>query len=264
MNCSDIETLLPLQLSGELEASRSTAFQAHLRECPICLLQVEEQTRIDQLTRGAMEAERIDVAALDLRIRSRIATEVAAAELAVRRSSAQSLQRRWIALGAVAALVLLALFGGTSYLRWSTARAYASMARDHQREVTEHQPRPWISDPQQLTTLISQEGVPVSILHGLSGNGFHVVHGKICTLKGHNYLHLVYTNGDREFSAFFRPQSPLLNLLPGSGNHAGLATADIGAEHLASFRAADLGVYVVSDMSSQDAQQIAGAAASTI
>jgi anti-sigma factor RsiW len=263
MNCSDIETLLPLHLSGELEATRLAAFQAHLRQCPLCALQIEEQARIDQLTRGAMQEERIDTAALELRVRSRIAADAAGDhEMAASRSATQT-RNRWIALGAVAAVLLLAIFGGQQYLKWNTSRAYALIAHDHFREVTQHQPRDWVSDPQQIAAMISEEGVPSSVLSGLQENGFQIRHARICTLKGHKYLHLVYSNGDREFSAFFHPQGSLLSLLPLDGNHQGLASADVGAQHLASFQAAHLGVYVVTDESSQAAQDIAGAAAST-
>src|SRR5262249_34304126 len=149
--------------------------QSHLRECPICALQVEEQTRIDKLTRAALQAERIDTAAIELRIRSRIGAE-GAQERTGRRSAVQSARPRWIAFAAAAALIILTVSGGSQYWHWNTFRAYTSIARDHFREVTAQQPREWISDPQQIATLIAQEGVPESVLHGLSANGFHILH----------------------------------------------------------------------------------------
>src|ERR1700722_3356475 len=98
MNCSDISTLAPLYLTGELESDRSQTFSDHLRNCTACRRKLSEDFAFDELVRTCVVAEHVDTSSIDRRVRERLGGS--------RRSS-----RRMILAAAIAAVLLVSIIG---------------------------------------------------------------------------------------------------------------------------------------------------------
>lgn len=129
---------------------------------------------------------------------------------------------------------------------------YAAAARDHRSEVILHQHRAWLTDRASLETLAAREGVTVSAVFNLAPQGYHLDRAKFCRLAGNVFLHLVYSDGTREFSVFLRSRD---------GSRAdGVQSADLAPEKLAVFRTERLDGMIVTDGSIQDALRFARSA----
>ena len=244
MNCSDTAALSPLYLSGELDAPRSSAFQAHLDSCRSCAREIARQKELDSRLRESVAAidRGIDATQLDRKIMMGIAAE----------AGPRAPAPWWIAAGVTAALIAASL----GYRAWHVPRALPmcdDAARDHRHEVIDRQPRTWLSDSSRIEALAESRGVPASAITSLASSlaqaGYRVEHGKLCRLDGRVFLHLVYTDGPREFSVYLRQKD---------GTPArGLDTVDVGAEHVASFETGQLTAMVVTNESRDAALRLA-------
>jgi anti-sigma factor RsiW len=247
MNCSDIAELAPLYLSAELGRARAAAFDAHLKSCPACMQELERQSRLDAELREAVAGEPVDVGRVDRRVRERISAENGGtAHLA-------PLRRRWViaAIGTAAALLLVAA-GYRGLLGPRVARVYADAALDHRLEVVQKAPRPWKVDPAQVAALAETQGISASVPAALSSGAYRLERAKLCFLDGRIFLHLVYSDGTREFSVYLRQRGA--ESLPGrtqeTDNGRVLHISNPGNEHVASFQTDGLTVMVVAEQSS--------------
>jgi anti-sigma factor RsiW len=268
MDCNEVAEIAPLYLSGELDRERASAVDAHLRFCASCMGEIESQARLDARMREVIAGERIDVAGVERWIRARISTDPRNKVASILPLHSQSRpHRKWVAVAVgVAAVLLLAALGYRGLVSPHGARVYADAARDHQREVVEQEPRRWLSDRASISALAQGQGIAGSAPFALSSGPYHLERARLCFLDGRIYLHVVYTDGTREFSVYFhvRGSQPL----PGSPreieNGRILRTSVLGSEEVASLQTKDLTVLVVSDRYSGDALQVARLAATAL
>jgi hypothetical protein len=264
MDCRQIAELAPLYLSGELDRERAGAIDAHLRSCPACMREIESQAHLDARMREVVTGERVDATAVERRIRARIATEPRGEVASISRHTAR---RRWIgaAMG-IAAVLLLIAAGYVGLLGRHVARVYADAAQDHQLEVVEQRPRPWLLDRAAISALAQGQGIAASAPFVLSSGPYHLERAKLCFLDGRIFFHAVYTDGTQEFSVYLRVRGA--EPLPGSpreiDNGRILHTSTLGAEQVASLQTKNLTVMVVSDRHSGDALQVARFAATAL
>jgi Putative zinc-finger len=279
MNCNDIHELAPLYVCGELDATRAAEFDAHLKVCPSCLQEIEEQSQLDARLRRALLAEDLDVSRVNRRVRELMAAEPmtpgvgTAAAPAVRppatmasiSKSSRSSRRRWIsaAAGIAAAFVLAA--AGYLLLPGKFSHVYADAALDHQDEVIGHSPRRWFTDPAQIAAVEKYFGLTIDVPRELSG-GYYLEHAKVCQLDGKLYVHAVYTDGIHEFSLFLRPRDKerLTGSVQGIANGRLLHASLSGDEHLASFKTARLLAVVATNQDASSAIADARLASSAI
>jgi len=151
--------------------------------------------------------------------------DASALQQAVRKRIAAERARLWIFMGAAAAVVLAAVSIGIFQHARGTD-IYAELARDHRREVVDQQPRRWRSEPAEIETLIARYGVTAPMVKGFAPTGFRLEHAKTCAMAGKPVLHLVYTDGSRQFSVYVRQRT-------GTGFRAGSTSVD--SEQVAAF-----------------------------
>jgi anti-sigma factor RsiW len=265
MNCSDIAELAPLYIVGELDPRRAAEFDAHLKACPGCMRELEEQARLDARLREVVLADKTDVSRVDRRVRELIAARPESGAPAMARLP---ISRRWaITAMGIAAVLLLSGIGYYFMLGTSVARVYADAAADHRMEVVERQPRPaWLVDPVQIAALAQQHGIPSSEVLALASEGYHLERGRMCGLDNRAFLHLVYSNGTKEFSVYLRLRDA--GRLPGAVreivNGKPLRICDLGSEHIASFETTRVTALVVADDSADDALHFARMAAAAL
>jgi anti-sigma factor RsiW len=264
MNCSDIHELAPLFVCGELDAARAAEFDAHLKTCSSCLHEIEEQSRLDARLRQALLAEDVDVVGVNRRIRELMAAETLQPRV-VSIERPRPAGKRWLtaALGIAAAFILV--LAGYLALPGRFAKVYADAAEDHQNEVIDHSPRHWYADPAQIASLEQRLGVAWNVPEELAG-GYHLEHGKICRLDGRLYLHLVYTDGTREFSLFLRPRDGerLTGRVRGFAHGRLIRSFASGDERLASFETSHLVAVVATNQDAASGVGFAQIASSAI
>lgn len=189
MTCRDVRNLAPLYLSGEIDDETRHRFATHLAACPACGREIDEQALVDQRLAEALLREAPDTARIERLVRRHV--------------SASQSRRRWILRGAAAASVMAALAG--SYGLWRLAsppRWYADAAHDHLAEVVDRQPRRWRSSPGEIESLAAQNGLSFAQVSGMALAGYRLEHAKTCGIDGRRMLHLVFTDGAREYSIY--------------------------------------------------------------
>jgi hypothetical protein len=299
MNCTDIFELAPLYITSELGARRSAEFDDHLKGCLTCLGELQRLARLDAGLREAVLSEQVDASRVDRRVREVITqsggvvlassqsrplsdqidalkvdrrvrdliTESGGVVLASPEPHPQPGSRSWVlaAMG-VAAMLLLVVAGYRLLLGTHVARVYADAATDHRMEVVQQQPRHWFVDSAGLATIAAKEGVPLSAVQALSSGEYKLARAKICYLDRRLFLHLVFTDGNQEFSVYLRPKDA--NPLPGTphelANGKPIHTSDVDNEHVASFETSQLTGMVVTDQSSAASLQFARFAAAVL
>ncbi len=261
MNCSDITELAPLYVAGDLDAEGAAEFDAHLKTCPACMAELETQARLDARFREALLAEEVDVERVNRRIRELIAAGSPGNVVSQLRPKPGRLMTA--AMGIAAAFLLVA--AGYLLMPVHVARVYADAATDHQLEVVQHRPRPWTTDRAQIAALAEQQGIQVSLPLELASN-FHLERAKVCPLDGRLYLHLVYSDGAREFSLFLRPRDGqhLTGAIRGFANGRFLRDSSAGSEHVSSFETTHLTAMVATDEPSDAALLFAKAASAAL
>jgi hypothetical protein len=137
----------------------------------------------------------------------------------------------------------------------------ADAARDHRVEVVEHQRRTWLTDAAAIDALAVRQGLSAPAAEAIAPAGYRLERGKLCRLGGRVFLHLVYSNGAREFSLYLRDRAPS-EAFPGISRAiaAGL-NFDLGAEHVAQVPSARFTALVVTDESQNATRDIARFAA---
>ena len=265
MNCNDIAELAPLYIAGELEPRRAAEFDAHLKTCPACVRELEEQARLDARLREVLLADAADVSGVDRRMREAFA---ARPETGASASARGPLARRWTiaAMGIAAAFVLLGV-GYYFMLGTRVARVYADAAADHRMEVVEQQPRPaWLDDPAQIVALAAEHGISGTEVPSFDSEGYHLARGRMCGLDNRAFLHLVYSNGTQEFSLYLRPRGTerLSGAVRETVNGKRLRACDLGGEQVASFETPGVTALVVAEGSGDAALRFARLAAAAL
>lgn len=203
---------------------------------------------MDAQLRDAILAEPIDTTALDAHIRKQIAAEV----------SQRKIQRgKWIAAAGIAALLLIAVGGYWFLPNRGSAAMCADAARDHRVEVVEHQRRDWLTDAAAIDALAVQRGLSALAAQAMAPAGYRLERGKLCRLGGRVFLHLVYSNGAREFSLYLRDSLPSEAFLGTPRRGMSGLNLDLGAEHVAQVPSMRFTAMVVTDESQDAARDIA-------
>ncbi|MGH9559319.1 MAG: anti-sigma factor family protein [Bryobacteraceae bacterium] len=238
MTCSEIAALSPLYLSGELDTPRAAGFAAHLETCPACATEIEREIETDRRLREVFLAAETNTGELDRRIRARL----------------RSHRTAWTIGGIAAAIALL--IGGFAYrdVFAPPLPIYADAAADHRLEVVERQPRLWRSQANDIDALAAREGIAPPVEELLAPAGYRLDRARLCRIAGRVFLHLVYSNGDREISLFLRQRDDASGI-------AGTHSADSGAEHMASFATSRVTAILVTEQSGASAQYLARFAA---
>jgi anti-sigma factor RsiW len=248
MNCSDISTLSPLYLAGELEAGRAQAFATHIADCADCTSELEQQTGIDALLRRGILAEHTDTSVIDKRVLQQIHS-----------SRGRSSRRLALAL-AIAALLFLAAVGYRSILSKRMNTTQAAAARDHRTEIVNAQPRKWITKASAIENMAASQGLPGAAIAGFIPAGYHLAQGRLCFLNGRVFVHLVYANPGGVFSLYVRKPVGLAAAELGTPARAN----DFGDEHVAGFEKSYLTAVVVTEQSAGEAMRLANSLAATI
>jgi anti-sigma factor RsiW len=191
MNCGDVNELSALWHTGELDASRQAAFDAHLASCAECATEIREQWTSDTRLRDAIRAEPADTLHLERRVMRGIARERV---------------RRWLIPGAaVAAAIAAAILPLISPRGTPVDPAImADAARDHTTEVVKQALRRWRTDASDIAALEIAQGISDSDVKALESTGYKLQRAKVCRLGGKPYMHLVYSKGSREYSVYMR------------------------------------------------------------
>jgi anti-sigma factor RsiW len=264
VNCREIAELAPLYLSGEMDAPRAAAMDAHLQTCPACLEEMRLQAHFDARLREIVLSEELDEATVSRLVRERIAAD---SGVPARAGLLSRIPRRWVAaaIGAAAVLLLVGL-GYRGLLGPRVARVYADAAQDHRREIIEQEPRRWLADPAQIAALAEQQGISGTAVLALAPDGYHLGRGRLCWLDGRIFLHLVYSNGAQEISLFLRQREAAPLLGPAGEEVYGkpLHTSGLGNEHVAAFETSRLTAVVVTDQSAEAALRFARLASAAL
>ncbi len=238
MNCEDIRELSPLWHTNELEGPRHDEFASHLAACPECAAEIACQQATDEALRVAVAAESTSFSASVRNVEERV----------VRQITAQRFPR-WFVPGAIAAAALVAaaiLLPNLHHAIPVNPRIFADAARDHTVEVLQQAPRHWRTDAVEIAELEKSQGVPDADVKAIEATGYRLARAKVCRLNGAPYMHLVYAQGNREFSVYLRAR----------GDQS-VAEADSATDnlHLASFTRGRLQAVIVSDASKDDCEK---------
>ena len=232
MNCSEARNLAPLYLSGELDGDDYRQFATHLDTCVAC--------------RSEMEAQ----AALDARIATAIGQHAPDTSVVHRRFREQAYSKsrlRWVAAAALTA-------AGMVYGIWQLAappRLYADAARNHHIELVEKQARPWKTGAAEVEGLAIRYGLSIDQVEALAAPGYILERAKICGLTTGRMLHLVYTNGQRSYSLFLRPNTE---------NREQSRSRGLDAERVAEFKTGRFQGVVVTNGTTEDCNEFIRAA----
>ena len=254
MNCSEIQFLMPLYLSSELDATPMFDFELHLRQCAACARELEEARRCDDLLRDAFNQQSLDADELRRRVRTQIS----------KTKRRRFLFRRPLYTLPIAASLLAAVALGifTVLPGNSSQTVYAAARDDHYREVVEREPRPWRETPDEIKEFVREELGDADFLKHLTPDGYQLKQALHCILLHQPYVHLVYQNGARELSIFVRRRDAEL---PGAAlevaNGCALHAATINQFEVAGFQSEKYTVLVVSDLPRAESLRIARRAA---
>jgi hypothetical protein len=153
--------------------------------------------QLDQRVRASILAEQIDTSRLEAAVRNRIG---------------QRHVPGWaIAAAAVIAMIAASVLSYRTFVQEQTPPICVAAAQDHQREIVQGEPRPWLSDMSAIEALAEKQAVPVYALTALGTTGYRLERARLCFLKKQIFLHLVYTKEGGEYSVYLRPPSGLFN-----------------------------------------------------
>jgi anti-sigma factor RsiW len=256
VTCSEIAELMPLYLCGDLDGMRATAFAAHLDTCVDCAQAVKREQYYDARLRETVLSDPAGSENVTHRVRERLAT---GARSSIRQHHLSRSTRRFVAVTlGLAAAFAICLLGYRGLLSPQVPQVYAAAVHDHQLEVVDHQPRPWLDDPDEIAQLAQRQGISLDSISALAGQGFHLDHAKVCFLSGEAFLHLVYSNGSQQFSIYMRHQS--FGQLPGlarkSTGGTGFYDCALDSGYVSSFQKANVAVVIVSNQSASGASAV--------
>jgi len=259
MDCREVAELAPLYLTGEIDAARAAAMDAHLQSCPPCLRELERLARSDLRFRDAVLSGKLRPTQVIQRVRERIANGSGSTSL--RRSLLRTPLRRVAAFaGSAVALVVLAA-GFWLGRAPRPAEVCSDAANDHRTEVVNSEPRQWLSDHAKIATLALRQGISSATVPTQVLGDYRLARGRLCFLDRHIFLHLVYSNGRQEVSLYLRSRDGLLqgSSFPNAGQEIPVARAGADRAHVASFETPSLTAVVVASESSGAALQFAQA-----
>ena len=257
MNCNEIEFLMPLYLTSELEATRLAEFEQHLRRCSVCATNLENVRHYDDLLRDAFEAQPLNTEKLRQRVSSQVRKAARRRFLFAR--PVYSLPIAAALLLVITTVIYTVLSGGLSQT------VYAAAQHDHYIEVVQQEDRPWLQTPEEIRAFVRDELGEANFLDQLTPDGYHLARALHCYLLKERYVHLVYQNGSREISVFVRPREAELTGSPVEiVNGCGLYAAAVRKFEIAGFQSQKYRVLVVSDLSRGESLQIARTAAAVI
>jgi hypothetical protein len=152
---------------------------------------------LDQRVRASVLAEQIDTSRVEAAVLNRM-------------------RQRHVPGWAVAAAAVIAMVGASvlsyrTFVKEQTPPICVAAAQDHQREIVQGEPRPWLSDIFAIQSLAEKQGVPASAIAALTTTGYGLQRARLCFLKKQIFLHLVYTKDGSEYSVYLRPPSGLFN-----------------------------------------------------
>ena len=257
MNCSEVEFVMPLYLSSELDATRMADFEAHLQQCGACATTLESGTHCDELLRDAYRGESVDTLGLRERVLSKISKS------GHRR---RFLFRRPFYSVPIAAVLLLASGIGLAYftLRGSSSQTvYAAALQDHYREIVKHEPfSDWPQTPEAIRAFVREQLGDANFLDNLTPAGYHLARAQHCDLGDKRYVHLVYRNEVREISIFVRRKdAELPGAIVETVNGCALHATAINKFEISGFQSQRYTVLVVSDLPRAESLLIARNAA---
>jgi anti-sigma factor RsiW len=192
MNCSDLQYLMPLQLSGELDSASMAQLERHVNECPACQEQIEEQQDLNKGIRAALLSESVDTTALRMRVLNEVKGKGTVSIINTARHPIR------IALAVAAGLLIVLAVGAANR---DNAR-YEQASLDHVDEVVRAGHREWRTQGNSIGQLISQCMKTPPQLEQLSIPGYQLLRGKECGISRSRYIHLVYSNGAQQISMY--------------------------------------------------------------
>jgi hypothetical protein len=248
MNCSEALALAQLSrpeignhepgdVNLDVNLSDSDDLKAHLARCPSCAHFVAVEERL----RAAALAETVDTEALERRVMQRVRLEG---------TRARHRMWNWALAGGFAAVAVAAVIGyQTGFTKSVPSPLFVDAAADHRTEVVDHQPRRWRMDVASAATLAGTRGINGSFISAVEKAGYGFKEARLCKLAGLVFLHLVYTDGGREFSVFLRQEDggTMSGSWHSSASGKSIYTADSGPFHVAGFVDGALKAVVVCD-----------------
>jgi anti-sigma factor RsiW len=222
-----------------MHGEMSQRFAAHLAACPGCAREIEEQALVDERLAAVLLRESPDTTRIEQAVRRHV--------------SASQSRRRWILKGAMAAGVMAAIAGSYGLWRLTSApRWYADAARDHRAEVVDRQPRRWRTGAGEIEILAAQNGLSFAQASGMAPAGYWLEHAKTCGIDGRRMLHLVFTNGTREYSLYVGPHQSATE---------GVRTVRSNSQQVAGFETGRFRALVVTDGEAAECTDLARLAA---
>jgi hypothetical protein len=221
---------------------------------------VAETRALDERLKAGVLAETFDTSALERRVMRRIAEESATRFP----EDAMPARRRFLWPLAAFGTLAAAAAAMVSFVVYQSVKPKPSpyslaAAHDHRLEVVEGQLRRWRLDIPSAEVMASTHGIPTALVSAVESAGFTFKEAKLCRLSGVIFLHLVYLDGNQEFSLYLRHEDT-----NPAGGPKRLFTTEGGQEHIAGFRDGALEALVVTDQPGKAALRIARAAAQVI
>jgi anti-sigma factor RsiW len=192
MNCSDVQYLMPLHLSGELDSASMAQFERHGDECPACRKEIEEHQELNKGIRAALLSESVDTIA----VRRRVLDEIKGQRTVSIFTAARHPFR--VALTVAAGLLIMLTIRATNR---DNAR-YEQASLDHVKEVVRAEHVEWRTQSSSIGQLVSQCMTTPPQLQQLAIPGYQLLRGKECGIAKTPYIHLVYGNGAQQISMY--------------------------------------------------------------
>jgi len=178
MNCSDVQYLMPLHLSGELDSASMAQFERHVDECPACQKEIEEHQELNKRIRTALLSEYVDTAV----VRRRVLAEIKGQRTISIFTTAGHPFR--IAFAVAAGLLIMLTIGATNR---DNAR-YEQASLDHVEEVVMAGHAEWRTQASSIGQLVSQCMKTPPQLQALSIPGYQLLRGKECGISKTPYI----------------------------------------------------------------------------
>jgi anti-sigma factor RsiW len=192
MNCSDVQYLMPLHLSGELDSASMAQFERHVDECPACWKEIEEHQELNKGIRAALLSESVDATA----VRRRVLADIKGQRTVSIFTAARHPFR--VALAVAAGLLIVLTIGVTNR---DNAR-YEQASLDHVEEVVRAEHVEWRTQSSSIGQLVFQCMATPPQLQQLAIPGYQLLRGKECGIAKTPYIHLVYGNGAQQISMY--------------------------------------------------------------
>ena len=192
MNCSDVQYLMPLHLSGELDSAFIAQFERHVDECPACQKEIEEHQEFNKGIRAALLSEAVDTTAVHRRVLAEINGERTVSIFTTARHPFR------VAFAIAAGLLIMLTIGAT----YGDNPRYEQASLDHVKEVVRAEHVEWRTQSSSIGQLVSQCMTTPPQLRQLAIPGYQLLRGKECGIAKTPYIHLVYGNGAQQISMY--------------------------------------------------------------